>query len=127
MAAQIDRQNDEYSDKLAKLLPAEGTAALLAINNLIPNESRTDIWIVVAFFVIGIFVFLWSRKIRNVADPIQLGFLLLGYVVWAANILYGRFDDYLEKMFGLGGIDFVPAVIAILYSLFIPLVFPKEK
>ena len=126
MAAQIDRQRDEYSDKLAKLMPAEGTAALLAIDNLVPNQSGTDGWMLFTFVVIGLFVFFWARNVRGIHDGMQLGFLTLGYVIWAANILSGRFDEYYELIFGENWFTFVPALVAILYSLFIPLVFPRE-
>jgi FtsH-binding integral membrane protein len=126
MSGQIDLQKDQYSDKLAKLLPAEGTAALLAINNIVPNKSTADPWILVAVIAIGLFVVLWARKYRQVADNKQLGFLILGFVVWAVNILSGRFTDYYYAWFGDYWFPFVPALIAILYSLFIPLVFEQQ-
>lgn len=126
MNAQIDPVNDSYSDKLVKLLPAEGTAALLAASNLIPNKNSTDVWLLVAIIIIGIFVYFWGKNMREITKIPQLVYIVIGYLIWAINITSYRFVAYYQDIFGNAWESFLPALAAILYSLFIPFVFPNE-
>jgi hypothetical protein len=76
-----------------------------------------------AVIAIAIFVYLWARRFRQIYDRKQLIFLVIGYFVWASNVLTGRFEEYYQYVLGDEWFSFVPALIAILYTLFIPLVF----
>lgn len=81
------KPNDEYLDRLYKLLPAEVTGAYIAIRTLIdPITNENDKYL---FFFAGVilllapFVYYWVLKI---SDWVQVAFLTFSYVVWAANI-----------------------------------------
>src|ERR1043165_9102292 len=81
------KSNDEYLDRLYKLLPAEVTGAYIAIRTLIdPTTNDNDKYL---FFFGGVilvlapFVYYWVLKI---SDWVQVAFLTFSYVVWAANI-----------------------------------------
>lgn len=123
MAAQIE-SHDQYADKLAKLLPAEGIAALLAIKNLIPDEQSLDKLIWLAVVAVGIFILLWEWKVRRVTAVIQLAFLVGAYLVWAANVFTNRLDSYFNDS---SVVTLAPPVLAILVTLFTPLLFPTPS
>lgn len=81
------KPDDEYLDRLYKLLPAEVTGAYIAIRTLIdPTTNDNDKYL---FFFGGVilvlapFVYYWVLKI---SDWVQVAFLTFSYVVWAANI-----------------------------------------
>jgi hypothetical protein len=81
------KPNDEYLDRLYKLLPAEVTGAYIAIRTLIdPITNENDKYL---FFFGGVilvlapFVYYWVLKI---SDWVQVAFLTFSFVVWAANI-----------------------------------------
>lgn len=117
-------KNDSVGDKLASILPAEGTAALLAVNGLIPDRNSDDaFWAEVAAGVVAIFVILWAIRVRKVDSIWQLAFLLVGYAIWATGILWGRltlkYDD-------LSDYRWAPAATAVLFTLFIYFVFPAK-
>ncbi len=122
MTGQINNQQDNYADRLVKLLPAEGIAALTAINGIIDFQSSNKIWIVIVFLVIGAFVFLWAKIIRGVTSWLQLGFTVLAYVLWATNILWPWAGMIFPQLHDAK--PYIPAVLTILFTLFIPFVFP---
>jgi hypothetical protein len=120
------QSNDNYGDKLAKLLPAEGIAALTTVNSLIPDKGRDDKVLIGVVLVVAVFVYLWASRVRGVSAPKQFVFLLIAYFVWAANIFSVRLVNYLSDYFNVGDIGtYLPALCAILLTLFIPFVFPE--
>ncbi len=125
MSGQIDGHQDGYADKLVKLLPAEGIAALTTVNGLVELDRDDRIWIALAFVVVGVFVVLWARQVRKVASILQLGFILAAYILWAANILW----PWLSISFAAlsDAPQSIPAIFSILFTLFIPFAFPTAK
>jgi hypothetical protein len=73
-------------------------------------------------FIIGVFVFLWAREARQVRSPVQLIFILLAYLFWSVNILW----PVLRVSHAWAGqaSPMTAPVLAILFALFIPFVFP---
>jgi hypothetical protein len=121
--SQINAAHDSYTDRLVKLLPAEGIAALTAIKGIVPNNGASLIWLWIAFGVVGVFVVLWATRARHITSAMQLAFILVAYVIWAANISWGTLQDSYEVIADIGG--FAPALVAILFTLFIPFAFPN--
>ena len=122
MSGQIDGRADEYSDKLIKLLPAEGIAALLAINRLVPDDSDYNGWMIAATAIVAAFVVLWAYRMRHITAKLQLAFLLVAFLIWSFNILWDRIQPSVPGLSVEDG--WLPAGIAILFTLFIPFVFP---
>ncbi len=113
---------DNYSDKLIKLLPAEGIAALTTIKTLLPAASTSFVWLGMSAGIVGVFVFLWARLMRQVQSGKQLAFTMTAYLLWVVNILW----DSLTGSFAMAADApaVLPAVLSILFALFIPFVFP---
>jgi hypothetical protein len=120
--SQINTQQDGYIDRLVKLLPAEGIAALTAIKGIVPGGSAGLMYLWGAFAVVGVFVVLWATRARHISSPMQLAFILIAYVIWAANIMWDTLQPSYALINPIGG--FAPALAAILFTLFIPFAFP---
>ncbi len=123
MAGDI-QDSDNYGDKLAKLLPAEGIAALLAIKNIVPDVQSDDKIIEGSILAIAIFVGLWAYRIRRITNWVQITFLLIAYTIWAMTIFSDRltanfegYEDTLAKAI---------AALAVLCTTFAPLLFPTK-
>jgi hypothetical protein len=112
---------DDYSEKLIKLLPAEGIAALTTINGIIELDDDNKIWMGLSFLVVGAFVALWAMRVRQVGSAMQLAFILLAYVLWASSILWPWLKAYVPQL--ADAQSSIPAVLSILFTLFIPFVF----
>lgn len=125
MSGQIDISKDSYADKLTKLLPAEGIAAMTAIKSLFPPDTSYLPWLEGAAVVVAIFVFFWAFKARRVANPLQLLFIMLAYGLWVISILW----DLLTGRYAIAqnAPQALPAVASILFALFIPMVFPSAS
>ena len=125
MTGQINNQADGYADKLTKLLPAEGIAALTTINSLMPVQKSSTDWLLGSAAIVGAFVFLWARLGRQVRNPLQLAFIMLAYLLWSTSILWVHLQalyDWAEQ-----APPIAPAIAAILFGLFIPFVFPPQQ
>lgn len=92
MSAPI-KQGDELSQRITKLLPADITAAFIAIKSGVPAANLGDVWVVggaVTILIIAPAYFFYVLKTRNL---IHIIFLLLTYVVFVvtlANIEIGN-------------------------------------
>lgn len=81
---------DEYLDRLLKLIPGETVAAYLFVGGVIETAlkgqaSALGLWLWIVFAVIGIGnFFYWKRA--NVTDPAQFVLLTLAYAVWVFTI-----------------------------------------
>ena len=111
MARQVRPEGDDPLSKVAKLIPAEVSAAFLAVNNLIGNDPKWDDW-----RVRGPILFLWImcplllRYVQKVQSPVQICITTLLFPIWVANIAPDRF--------GFEGTN--PAIILILSTLLLP-------
>jgi hypothetical protein len=110
---QVDNAADSYPAKLAKLIPAEVSAAYLAINSLVPASEGFSLIMVASLVVLTIFCALYLWKIQNVTNVLQIAFTTASFPVWALNISSTR-SDFINPV-ALG-------VILILVTVAIPLV-----
>lgn len=123
MSGQIDVAKDDYSDKLIKLLPAEGIAALTTIKTMLETVSTNFYWLLGCAVIVGLFVFLWARLMRKVTLPLQLAFIMVAYLLWAMNIMWGDLTGAVRVLNQAP--SEIPAIGSILFALFIPFVFPS--
>jgi hypothetical protein len=100
MATRDVQPTDAYADKLLKLLPAEVTAAYLAIRSVVdlttagqpPNPADPDK--LPAFIILGVIVLLtvgtpiFLQLMDLISRNSQRIFMALSFFVWAINIDY---------------------------------------
>jgi hypothetical protein len=106
---------DSYSSKLAKLIPAEVTAAYLAVNSLVPVDQGYSAPVKITLIVLTVFCPLYLWVLQNVRDPLQLLFTTGAFPLWALNISYPRSENPADVQIKLG-------VALILVTLVIPLI-----
>ncbi len=83
MARQISSE-DNYRDKLIKLIPAEIVAAYLMLQANLLDQGRTVVWIVIG--VLFILTFLYLRFFGEVKKWLQLIFSSLSFLIWVYSI-----------------------------------------
>jgi hypothetical protein len=110
---QVDNAADSYPAKLAKLIPAEVSAAYLAINSLVPASDGFSTIIWVSLVVLTIFCALYLWVVQNVTNILQIAFTTASFPVWALNISSTRSDAINPIALG---------VILILVTVAIPLI-----
>lgn len=115
MASREVSSLDSYSSKLAKLIPAEVTAAYLAVNSLIPVSDGYSGLMIVTLIVLTVFCPLYLWVLQNVRGPLQLIFTTGAFPLWALNISYPRSANPADIQIKLG-------VALILTTLVIPLI-----
>jgi hypothetical protein len=110
--------SDPYLEKIKKLIPAEVSAAYLAINTMIPSEDSAFMWVLIFSGILMILCWLYLAKFQNVTGVYQLGFTtFVAFPIWAVNISIDRFE-----------IDrYVVSAALVIVTLFAPLVMPKEE
>lgn len=115
MARQVNT-SDSYLDRVKKLIPAEVSAAFLALNASIPLDDRFLIY-VAGFFVILIPIcVLYLRVLENVTSLRQVGFISgIAFPVWALNIAIDRLEFMQDKLFLSSG-------LLVLVTLLVPLI-----
>lgn len=109
---QIDPGLDPYTSKLGKLIPAEVSAAYLAINSIVPLPQGYSWTILLSIVFLTIACALYLRVLQGVTSYLQIGFTTAAFPLWAANISTARSDALDPTTLG---------VILILITLFIPL------
>jgi hypothetical protein len=114
---QVDNAVDSYPAKLAKLIPAEVSAAYLAINSFVPASEGFSPIMVASLLVLTVFCALYLWKIQNVNNAMQIAFTTASFPIWALNISSSRSDSINPIALG---------VILILVTVAIPLV-PTSK
>lgn len=114
--------------KLAKLLPADLTAAFLSAKaGLImamgePDADGPIFWTFVGILAISPFYFRWVVKART---RLQIVFLSVTFIIFAISIAQSQFASYLGGFTALAGIAFPLAAVAIvLPTLWVFLVAP---
>ena len=114
MAREI-RQDQNYRDRLLKLIPSEIVAAYLVLWGIIPGEATLGTLIV---FIVPFY--LW--RLNNVQRTSQLIITTISFAVWVYSIGGGPFADW-----GLYE-PWIASVILVLWTLVIPLVVnPKSQ
>lgn len=89
-AAAAPGTQDEYLDRLLKLIPGETVAAYLFVAGVIQTALKTQpsalgLWMWVVFGVIGIGNFFYWKRAK-VTDPTQYVLLTVAYIVWVFTI-----------------------------------------
>ncbi len=110
---QVDNENDSYASKLAKLIPAEVSAAYLAINSLVPTSQGFDLTMQVSLVVLTILCALYLWQIQHVRSILQVIFTTASFPIWALNISSVRSDSLNATALG---------VTLILVTVAIPLI-----
>jgi hypothetical protein len=111
---------DSYSSKLAKLIPAEVSAAYLAINSLVPIDLGFSATVIIALIILTILCPLYLWILQNVRNLVQIGFTTAAFPLWALNMSYTRSGYLTANQYVLG-------VILILATLIIPFISPSQK
>jgi hypothetical protein len=104
-----------YLDRVKELVPAEITAAFLAINTAIPLQSGNLNYLYGFFALLVIACWLYLRRFKKVTSFQQLIFVtLIAFPIWALNIAIARYEF-------LQGKEFIPSCALILITVFAPL------
>ena len=112
--------NDSYLDKVKKLIPAEVSAAFLAINASIPLDDRNLIYVVIFFVILIPICALYLRQLESVTSIRQVLFTSgIAFPIWALNIAVDRLEFMSNKLF-------LPSSLLILVTLLVPLVAKGE-
>ncbi len=107
------KTEDQFKEKLLKLIPSEIIAAYLCIQGLLMAQPKQVIWIVMG--VMFILTFLYLRQIEQVRKIDHLLFSTFSFLIW----VYGIGTEEV-----LGGLYNPPlaSLVLVLWTLFIPLV-----
>jgi hypothetical protein len=121
-------QQDGAPTRLAKLLPADLTAAFLSAKaGLIaalgePNGDGPIFWTFVGILAISPFYFRWVIKAQT---RLEIVFLSVTFVIFAISIAQPEFSSYLGQYKALAAIDFpLKASAIVLPILWVFLVAP---
>jgi len=105
--------SDSYLDKVKKLIPAEVSAAFLAINASIPL-SDTSFYFALGFFLALIPIcVLYLRIFENVSSVAQVVFISgVAFPIWALNIAIDRLEFMHNKLFLASGLLVLATLVA---------------
>lgn len=114
MAREV-KSDDTYLDRVKKLIPAEVSAAFLAINSSIPLDEKYNVFVVGFFAIFVVVCVLYLRVLERVTKVAQILFIsAVAFPVWALNIAIARLDFMQDKVF-------LASSLLVLVTLFIPL------
>jgi Flp pilus assembly protein protease CpaA len=116
MAAREISGTSTYSDKLFALIPAEVTAAFIAIHAIVdPTSTKYDLLLLIAALILLAFNIPYLFRVQGVGDYKQIAFTCGAFVFWAAGIENARLYQH--------GVDpTYVAVFLILYTLGAPFI-----
>ena len=119
MAREI-RKDQNYRDRLLKLIPSEIVAAYMVLAGIIPEDKAKWGTLIVSIVLLVLVPFyLW--KMQNVQRNSQVIFTMISFVVWLYS-LGGPFE-----VWGLYE-AWIGSIILVLWTLIIPLVVnPKSQ
>lgn len=115
----------DYLDRLFKLIPAEVTAAFVAVQTLLtnPDAPNQNFWILAAFGAFLTFITpFYLRRLQNVTNLYQLMATTISFPIWAANIAVAQVTvefDWISPQ--------LLTVVMIGWVLLIPLVVPARR
>jgi hypothetical protein len=94
---QINDVTDSFASKLAKLIPAEVSAAYLAINSIVNIDEgfSPKMWASLAALTVFCALYLW--KVLGVTSQLQIAFTTASFPVWALNISSARLIDRIDS------------------------------
>lgn len=112
------RSEDAYADQLRKLIPTEVSAALIAINAIVPPDPANLIWVLIFAGIFAFACILYLRLAQKVEGWWQIIFTsFIVYPVWAATIIVSRFEQL-----AINKLTFLPACFMIAVTLIAPFV-----
>ncbi|MEP9389567.1 hypothetical protein [Mesorhizobium sp. KR9-304] len=115
MAREVNT-NDSYLDRVKKLIPAEVSAAFLALNASIPLDDRFLVYVIGFFVILVPICVLYLRVLEKVSSLRQVGFINgIAFPVWALNIAIDRLEFMQDKLFLSSG-------LLVLVTLLVPLI-----
>jgi len=118
MAREI-KTNQDYKNKLLKLIPSEIVAAYVVIEGIIPDDRKL-IGTIAVSLVLLILIPLYLKKIYKVQRFGQHVFVMIAFIIWIYT-LGGPFKHWNLWEAWIG------SAVLILYTLLIPLVYqPRE-
>ena len=119
MAREI-REDQNYRDRLLKLIPSEIVAAYLVLSGIIPREAKLGTLIVSIILLVLVPFYLW--RLHNVQRTSQLMITTISFVVWVYSLGGGPFAVW--ELYE----PWIASVILVLWTLVIPLVVnPKSQ
>ncbi len=108
--------DDAYTDQVRKLIPAEVSAAFLAINSIIDFNDDYWRWILGFFIALIPVCWLYLARFQGVTSKLQLAFTsLIAFPIWSSSIAIDRIDYLADKRF-------LPACFLIIVTLVAPFV-----
>ena len=112
---------DEYAQRLYKLIPAELTAAHLAISTIVDsNGSNALLYMTIAFLVLLVLLPVYMIRLQGVTNPTQIIISTLSFPVWAVNVSSALIVEYLHFHFHVNVETYVFGVILILWTTITP-------
>jgi hypothetical protein len=118
--------NDNYLERLVKLIPSEIIAAytfiigiLKGVNLKNPESIHPLVWIVIG--TLTLFTPLYLSKLMSVKKPLQLIYTTVAFIIWALNI-YSPISISGEISFSI-----YISVVLILYTLLIPFIYKGQN
>jgi len=123
------RKEDSNQEKIAKLLPADLTAAFLSAKASLTTAygdtaSGYVFWTFIAMLALCPFYFLYVNKVEN---RIQIGFLSATFFVFALSIADKQFSAYLSSFWFLASsgifVDVAAIVVPILWVFIVSRIF----
>lgn len=120
MAREISENND-YKDKLVKLIPTEIVGAYMVIAGILPDDASYSRWVTtVAALILLALTPLYLSKLYGVSDKWQITFTTASFIVWVYSLggPFRLWDVYIPQI-GSAGL--------ILWTLLIPLAIQKGQ
>ena len=119
MAREIKRDQN-YGEKLLRLIPSEIVAAYIVVTSVIP-ESAVKWGYLIVSIILFITVPFYMWRIQKVKNILQLIITTIAFAVWTYSLNGGAF-----KELGLYK-SWIASVILVLWTLIIPIIIPLKK
>lgn len=115
------KSGDSYLERVKKLIPAEVSAAFLAINSSIPLKDDHNVFVASFFVILVVVCVLYLRVLENVKKISQIIFVsAVAFPIWAINIAIARIDLLQDR-------EFLASSLLVMVTLFIPLVIRNAR
>lgn len=86
-------KGDSVSQRITKLLPADVTAAFIAIKSAIPAANLPEEWILYGAIVIAILSPFYFFFVLETKNPIHIVYLIATYIIFSISIAYIEFGN----------------------------------
>ncbi len=114
------KTDQNYTDKLLRLIPGEIVAAYLIITGIIPDKASIPGHIIILTIILIIIPFyLW--RVQNVKNRLQIITTCIAFVIWVYSFNIGPFS-----YFGLYK-PWIASIVLILWTVIMPILIIPEK